>query len=106
MKFGDSLILQVARFFDFFISKQVPTDYSKLKREKHPMPDFVMQALEAKNLYTDYLNRPAYQQNDYIGWINQAKRQTTKQKRLEQMLAELKQGGVYMKMTHPSSAKI
>lgn len=81
------------------------TDYSRLKREKHRMPGFVKQALEDENLYADYLNRPAYQQNDYIGWINQAKRKTTKQKRLEQMLAELKQGGIYMKMLHPSSDK-
>ncbi len=70
------------------------------------MPSFVKQALEDEKLYADYLNRPAYQQNDYIGWINQAKLKTTKQKRLGQMLAELKQGGIYMKMSHPSSAKI
>ena len=56
-------------------------------------------------LMQDYLERPAYQQNDYIGWINQAKQKATKQKRLNQMLAELKQGGVYMKMAHPASAK-
>lgn len=53
----------------------------------------------------DYLERPAYQQNDYIGWINQAKQDATKQKRLNQMLDELKQGGVYMKMSHPASVK-
>lgn len=53
----------------------------------------------------DYLDRPAYQQNDYIGWINQAKQEATKQKRLKQMLSELKQGGIYMKMAHTASAK-
>lgn len=81
------------------------TDYSKLKRNLHPMPDFVKKALENENLMKDYLARPAYQQNDYIGWINQAKLEATKQKRLNQMLIELKQGGVYMKMAHPASAK-
>ena len=69
------------------------------------MPSFVKAALESSALMQDYLQRPAYQQNDYIGWINQAKQQSTKQKRLNQMLAELKQGGVYMKMVHPASAK-
>jgi len=45
-----------------------------------------------------YQSRPAYQQNDYIGWINRAKRQETKEKRLHQMLDELEQGDVYMRM--------
>jgi len=81
------------------------TDYSKLKRDRHPMPDFVKKALNNENLMEDYLARPAYQKNDYIGWINQAKLEAIKQKRLNQMLIELKQGGVYMNMAHPSSAK-
>jgi len=81
-------------------------DFSKLQRDIHRMPNFVKTALEAHNLVQDYLNRPAYQQNDYIGWINQAKREETKQKRLKQMLAELEQGGVYMKMDHPASSKL
>ncbi|MBT3046071.1 MAG: YdeI/OmpD-associated family protein [Candidatus Thiodiazotropha sp. (ex Clathrolucina costata)] len=80
-------------------------DFSKLKRDRHPMPSFVKEALEDNAIMQDYLERPAYQQNDYIGWINQAKQEETKQKRLNQMLAELKQGGVYMKMAHSASAK-
>ncbi|MCK7537754.1 MAG: YdeI/OmpD-associated family protein [Marinilabiliales bacterium] len=39
-----------------------------------------------------YQSRPPYQQNDYIGWINRAKLESTKQKRLNQMLDELKKG--------------
>ncbi len=84
------------------------TDASKsarLKRERHPMPAFVKTALSEHGLMKEYLARPAYQQNDYIGWIIQAKREATRQKRLGQMLAELSQGGVYMKMAHPASAK-
>ncbi len=69
------------------------------------MPDYVKQALEDSQLMAVYLARPAYQRNDYIGWINQAKQTSTKQKRLAQMLAELKMGGIYMKMPHPPSAK-
>jgi uncharacterized protein YdeI (YjbR/CyaY-like superfamily) len=42
------------------------------------------------------VTRPPYQQNDYIGWITLAKLESTKQKRLNQMLDELKKGGVYM----------
>lgn len=81
------------------------TDYSRLKRNRHSIPGFVKKALQDKKLMKDYLSRPAYQQNDYIGWINQAKLEATKQKRLNQMLTELKQGGVYMKMPHKASAK-
>lgn len=53
----------------------------------------------------EYDDRPAYQQNDYIGWINRAKLNETKEKRLHQMFEELEVGGVYMKMAHPSSKK-
>lgn len=74
------------------------TDYSNLSRNIHPMPDFVQAALEENSLLDAYHSRPAYQQNDYIGWINRAKRPETKEKRLNQMLDELKRGDVYMKM--------
>ena len=78
---------------------------SGLKRPIYPMPDYVKKAIEERGLMDDYRNRPAYQQNDYIGWINQAKLKETKEKRLNQMLDELESGGIYMKMTHPSSKK-
>lgn len=80
-------------------------DFSKLTREKHAMPDFVKKALAESGLMPAYEERPAYQQNDYTGWINRAKRQETKLKRLRQMLYELEVGGVYMGMKHPASAK-
>ena len=67
------------------------------------MPDFVKEALEKKGLMEAYQDRPAYQQNDYLGWIASAKRQETKDKRLRQMLDELKRGGVYMGMKHAAS---
>ena len=69
-----------------------------LTRKKHKMPEFVKSALEAAKLWGKYLERPPYQQNDYIGWITNAKLEETKQKRLQQMLDELKKGDVYMKM--------
>ncbi|WP_342329106.1 YdeI/OmpD-associated family protein [Pedobacter sp. FW305-3-2-15-E-R2A2] len=43
-----------------------------------------------------------YQQNDYLGWIERAKLPDTKEKRMQQMLTELKNGTVYMKMNWKS----
>jgi uncharacterized protein YdeI (YjbR/CyaY-like superfamily) len=79
-------------------------DFTKLKRSRNPLPDFVRHALHERNLMDAFQARPAYQQNDYIGWILGAKRLETVQKRLNQMLSELEMGGVYMKMKHPPSA--
>lgn len=62
------------------------------------MPAFVREALEDRGLMKAYLQRPQYQQNDYVGWISGAKRDETRQRRLFQMLQELEQGGVYLKM--------
>jgi uncharacterized protein YdeI (YjbR/CyaY-like superfamily) len=45
-----------------------------------------------------YRERPPYQRNDYLMWINKAKLKATKQKRLAQMLAELKSGDAYMRI--------
>lgn len=78
-------------------------NFSNLKRPKQPMPDFVQEALIGRGLMDAYRARPAYQQNDYLGWIAKAKREETKLKRLAQMLDELEAGGVYMKMQHPAS---
>jgi uncharacterized protein YdeI (YjbR/CyaY-like superfamily) len=81
------------------------TDFSGLKRPRHQMPEFVRRALNEHGLMNAYKERPAYQQNDYIGWINQAKRQETQEKRLSQMLDELEAGGIYMGMKYPASEK-
>lgn len=62
------------------------------------MPDFFRDALVENGLMDAYLARPSYQRNDYIGWIQRAKLESTQQKRLSQMLDELKRGNVYMKM--------
>lgn len=73
---------------------------SRLKRERHPMPDFIREALVTRNLTTAYDARPPYQRNDYIAWIIRAKFPATQQKRLEQMLDELEKGDAYMKMVY------
>jgi uncharacterized protein YdeI (YjbR/CyaY-like superfamily) len=78
------------------------TAMSRLKRPRHPMPAFVEAALLERDLMVAYKSRPAYQQNDYIGWITKARRKETKEKRLAQMLDELERGTKYMKMAYQS----
>jgi uncharacterized protein YdeI (YjbR/CyaY-like superfamily) len=64
------------------------------------MPDFMREALNERKLMDTYRSRPAYQQNDYIGTlcVTRAKRDETKQKRLNQMLEELEGGKLHMNM--------
>ena len=71
---------------------------STLKRAKNPMPPFVREALDSHGLMEAYAARPPYQQNDYLGWIARAKLEATRQKRLDQMLEELRGGEKYMNM--------
>ncbi len=52
-----------------------------------------------------YQARPPYQRNDYLGWITRAKRPETRSKRLDQMLNELADGGLYMKMKYRAARK-
>ena len=78
-------------------------DFSRLKRPRHPMPKFVRDALNQRNLMEKYRSRPAYQQNDYLAWISRAKRPETRLKRLEQMLEELRRGDRYMNMAYKGS---
>jgi len=73
-------------------------DLSRLTRQINAMPGDVRALLEARGLMAAYEARPAYQQNDYLGWFAQAKRPETREKRINQMLRELEDGGVYMGM--------
>jgi hypothetical protein len=61
-----------------------------------PMPGNVRTALVKRELMDAYRERPQYQQHEYLKWIASANGETTKQKRLDQMLDELKHGGLYM----------
>lgn len=80
-------------------------EHENIARPRYPMPSCIKQALLERDLMEEYKQRPPYQQNDYIGWIECAKREETKDKRLSQMLEELETGGVYMKMNHSPSRK-
>jgi uncharacterized protein YdeI (YjbR/CyaY-like superfamily) len=62
------------------------------------MPAYVKDALQKRGLMTAYKARPGYQKNDYLAWIKGAKLESTRRKRLSQMLAELKGGSKYMNM--------
>jgi uncharacterized protein YdeI (YjbR/CyaY-like superfamily) len=77
-----------------------------LTRDIHPMPAFVVEALSARDLQAAFDARPDYQRNDWVGWIARAKREDTKQRRLEKMLSELAAGHGYMGMEwHPKPRK-
>lgn len=69
-----------------------------LTRDLNPMPDWIRSELVSRGVLEAYEARPAYQRNDYLGWITKAKLEATRRKRLDQMLDELKRGGVYMRM--------
>ncbi len=75
------------------------------KRPDHAMPHDVTEALRAAGVRERYDHRPQYQRNDYVGWIIRTKTFDTRRERIEQMVAELRQGGVYMGMKHTPSAQ-
>jgi len=80
---------------------------SRLIRAKNPMPASVRNALNERGLMEAYQARPPYQQNDYLGWIAQAKMEATKLKRLNQMFDELQGGKLYMNMAwKPRSERV
>jgi hypothetical protein len=59
------------------------------------MPGNVSGALAKTNLTDAFRARPDYQQNGYLKWIATAAGPTAKQQRLDQMLDELKKGGLF-----------
>lgn len=69
-------------------------------RPRYEMPDDVADALSLAGLRAAYESRPPYQRNDYIGWITRAKQPATREKRLRQMLDELRAGDAYMGLTY------
>jgi hypothetical protein len=69
-----------------------------LRRPIHVMTQDIRHALEHRGLMARYRARPAYQQNDYVGWINRARKPQTRKQRLNQMIEELEGGTLYMEM--------
>lgn len=83
-----------------FYAKLLSFLNSRMKRPIYSMPEDVVKALSERGLVDSYEKRPAYQKNDYIGWIDRAKRPETRRKRLNQMLDELESGKEYMGMKY------
>ena len=75
-------------------------DTSRMTRQVYDIPDYIAAALDESGLWDSYRARPPYQRNDYIGWIIRGKREETRQKRLGQMLGELRSGDAYMGMRY------
>lgn len=75
------------------------------RRPQQPMPQDVLDRLEAGEVLEEYRERPFYQRNDYLAWIGRAKRPETREKRIVQMLDELAEGGIYMGMRHAPSRR-
>jgi uncharacterized protein YdeI (YjbR/CyaY-like superfamily) len=69
------------------------------------MPEAVRLALVKHKLIDAYQDRPPYQQNDYVGWIARGKKEDTRQRRLDQMIEELKRGDRYMNMVYKPKSK-
>jgi uncharacterized protein YdeI (YjbR/CyaY-like superfamily) len=78
---------------------------TRLSRPLQQMPPDTERLLRERGLRQAYDERPAYQRNDYLAWIARARRPETRQNRLNQMLAELEHGGLYMNMAHAPSQK-
>ena len=76
-----------------------------LRRPRNPMPANIRRALTEKNLMRAYQQQPAYQRNDYLGWIGRAKLESTRRQRLKQMLEELSSADTYMKMKWSSRSQ-
>lgn len=75
------------------------------RRPTNPMPADVLARLEDEGVLEEYDARPHYQRNDYLGWIARAVRPETRTRRIDQMIDELRIGGVYMGMDHAPSRK-
>jgi len=75
-------------------------DTSRLKRKINSMPGDMEKRLINENLMDAYKRRPPYQQNDYLGWILKARRPETREKRIAQMIEELRSGDRYMGMKY------
>ncbi len=67
-----------------------------MARPREIMPQFVEDALQREGLRAACDARPPYQRNDWLTWINSAKRPETRSKRLQSMLAELRAGHGHM----------
>ena len=64
------------------------------------LPANLRNVLIQEDVLAAYEARPFYQRNDYIQWIAGAKRVETANKRIAQMVEELRSGNIYMNMAY------
>lgn len=64
------------------------------------LPVDIAHALRAHALEAIFAARPPQQRHEYVGWINAAKLDTTRAKRLQQLLDELRDGTLRMNMEY------
>ncbi len=81
-----------------FLNRPCATVEVDAQTPLNAIPDFVARALWDHELLDAFISRPLHQRNDYLSWINRAKRDETKQRRQAQILDDLKAGDRYMKM--------
>jgi uncharacterized protein YdeI (YjbR/CyaY-like superfamily) len=68
-----------------------------MARPRESITREISDALIDRGLRDAYDARPPYQRNDYLRWIEAAKTDETRARRLAQMLDELADGAIYMK---------
>ena len=66
------------------------------ERTRKTMPRDVSEALTKAGQKDGYAARPHYQRNDWLHWIRDARQDSTREKRVAQMVSELKAGDKYM----------
>ncbi|MEN3348227.1 MAG: hypothetical protein V7632_1862 [Bradyrhizobium sp.] len=76
-----------------------------LKRPRAAMPAGIRRELDAAGLMEAFKARPPYQRNGSLHWIARSVQPATRRKRIDQMLDELRAGGVYMGMAHRPSKR-
>lgn len=79
--------------------KKVRLHIPKPNSQPFVLPDFYRAILEAEGVLPEYQARPFYQQKGYIRWIEEAKQEQTRERRIITMVEELR-AGVYMPPKH------
>ena len=82
------------------IVPEVIASKSTKKKKVLRLPDSIRNILIQEDVLAAYEARPYYQRNDYLQWIASAKREETINKRIAQMVEELRSGSLYMNMEY------
>lgn len=80
------------------ISNQIRNE--GVPRSQKPLSDCLKARLIQEGQLENYNTRPRYQRTDYISWIEKAVRTETREKRISQMIEELRNGDAYMGMVY------